>query len=94
MTACAARMPAPKYVLEEQEDMRSSTLANVGINGEDKVSSNARRCWRRSTIANVGINGEDKVVKQCATVLSAASTTITYWSNLNTCSRTAAETRV
>ena len=70
MTACAARMPAPKYVLEEQEDMRSSTIANVGINGEDKV------------------------VKQCATVLSAASTTISYWSNSNTCSRTAAETRV
>jgi hypothetical protein len=37
MTACAARMPAPKYVLEEQEDMRSSTIANVGINGEDKA---------------------------------------------------------
>ena len=37
MTACADRVPAPKYVLEEQEDMRSSTIANVGINGEDKV---------------------------------------------------------
>jgi hypothetical protein len=70
MTVCVDRMPAPKYVMEEQEDMRSSTIANVGINGEDKV------------------------VKECATVLSTASTTISYWSNLNTCSRTAGETRV
>jgi hypothetical protein len=70
MTTCDDRMPAPKYVLEEQKDMRSSTIANVGINGEDKS------------------------VKQCATVLSATNTTITYWSNLNTCSRTAAETHV
>jgi hypothetical protein len=37
MTVCAARIPAPKYVWEGQEDMCSSTIANVGINGEDKT---------------------------------------------------------
>jgi hypothetical protein len=70
MTDCADRMSAPEYVLEEQEDMRSSTMVNVGINGEDKA------------------------VKQCATVLSAVSTTITYWSNLNTNSHTPGDTHV
>ncbi len=31
MTACAARMPTPKYVLVEQEDMRSSTIASSTV---------------------------------------------------------------
>jgi histone H2A len=33
----------------------------------------------------------ESFTQRCATVLSAASTTITYWNNLNTCSRTAKE---